>query len=227
MPRFNRSTVAEFPHHVTQRGNRCSLIFLDDQDRRIFLRKLKETFDKYELQILSYCLMDNHFHLIPVPKEASSLSLAMRDLLGPYATYFNQKHGITGRLWQGRFYSCVLDDPHLWEALRYVELNPVRAGLVRKAEDYPWSSAQSHCGLKQDDLLAPIHVPGNLITDWSLWLADEHENTGQEFKRIRQHTKTGRPCGADAFIDELERILGRPLKPQKGGRPRTKNLVNG
>jgi len=227
MARLNRSTVAEFPHHVTQRGNGRRLVFLDDQDRRIFLRRLKEACERYDLQILSYCLMDNHFHLIPVPNEASALSSAMHALLGPYAMYFNHKHGITGHLWQGRFYSCVLDEPHLWEAIRYVELNPVRAGLVRKAEDYPWSSAQSHCGLRQDALLEPIHVPANLITDWSLWLAEECENAGEQLKRIRQHTNTGRPCGSDAFIDELERILGRPLKPQKGGRPRKKNPVNG
>ena len=219
MPRFNRSTVAEFPHHVTQRGNRCSLIFLDDQDRRIFLRKLKETFDKYELQILSYCLMDNHFHLIPVPKEASSLSLAMRDLLGPYATYFNQKHGITGRLWQGRFYSCVLDDPHLWEALRYVELNPVKAGLVETPGKYAWSSARAHLE-GEDDILVQVEPMLSYVGDWAEYLALDVDE--EELAQMKRHERTGRPLGNTSFISKLETQLSRFLRKRKPG-PKHKN----
>jgi putative transposase len=217
MPRFQRLVIPGMPHHIVQRGNRRVDVFVDDSDRQVFLRMLSQVSEQYRLANVGYSLMTNHQHLVSIPQNENSLALAMRDLLGPYASYFNKKYGLSGRLWQGRFYSVVLDEPHFWAALRYVERNPVRAGLVRKAEDYRWSSAPAHCGLFEDPFLAPLPAGAPSLTEWSAWLAESE--TQSQVERIRRCTKTGRPCGSDAFLRELERCTGRVLLPRKLGRP--------
>ena len=146
MARRRRIILPRFPHHVTHRGNRRADIFRDDSDRRFYLSKAAEYSLKYQVRLYSYCLMTNHVHLIPVPESRASLSQCLHDLHGRYADYFNQKYGLVGHVWQERFYSCVLDDAHLWNAVRYVEQNPLRAEMVKKAEGYLWSSARAHCG---------------------------------------------------------------------------------
>jgi putative transposase len=218
MPRFKRLVIPGMPHHIVQRGNHRMNIFLEDGDRLVFLRMLGEVSEVHGLINLGYSLMTNHKHLVSIPKEESSLALAMRDLLGPYASYFNHKFGLNGRFWQGRFYSTVLDDTHFWAALRYVELNPVRAGMVQCAEQYPWSSAQAHRGLLQDPLLSPLPAGAALIANWADWLKEG--NNASELKFIRNCTKTGRPCGSESYIKELERITGRILAPRKKNRGR-------
>jgi putative transposase len=160
--------------------------------------------------------MTNHFHLISTPEHAVSLSFAMRDLPGPYASYFNHKHGFSGRLWQGRFYSTVLDETHFWAAVRYVERNPVRAGMVIRAEDCIWSAAAAHCGIRQDPLLTPLPAIPSYISSWPSWIKGEDDR--QEIKLIRTTTKTGWPCGSSPFIEELERALGIKFGVRKAGR---------
>jgi putative transposase len=224
MPRFKRLVVPGMPHHLVQRGNHGMNVFLDDHDREVFLRMLKEASDYHGLANLGYNLMTNHEHLVSIPKYENSLSLTMRDLLGPYAAYFNRKYGLNGRLWQGRFYSVVLDESHFWAALRYVELNPVRAGIVRRAEHYRWSSVPAHCGLCEDTLLAPLPAGASLIGDWSAWLKAGDSNS--QLDLIRKRTKTGRPCGAEPFVRELERITGRILIPRRVGRPSKQDIID-
>ncbi len=142
----------------------------------------------------------------------------MRDLQGPYASYFNARHGLCGRLWQGRFHSTVMDEEHFWQGLRYVERNPVRAGIVDRAEAYAWSSAAAHCRLSQDPLLAPLPTLPGYIGSWLDWIGAQEDR--QHLRIIRRNTKTGCPCGGDPFIEELERILGVSLKRRPRGRPR-------
>lgn len=145
---------------------------------------------------------------------------------GEYAEYFNEKYEVTGHLWEGRFFSCVLDEWHFWQAIRYVERNPVRAGLVDRAENYEWSSAATHCGLRDDPLLKAIPpLPGS-FGDWSAWLAIEELDA--DLAEIRKGTRTGRPCGSELFLKDLERKLGRVLVPNKrgGSRYRRQRLFN-
>jgi putative transposase len=217
MPRSKRIVIPGIPHHIVQRGNHRMNVFLDDNDRLVFLRMLSEVSAQHGLINLGYSLMTNHEHLVAIPKEESSLARALRDLLGPYAAYFNRKYGLNGRLWQGRFYSTILDEEHFWAVLRYIELNPVRAGMVQWAEQYPWSSAAAHCGLVEESLLSPL--PSGVVSmgDWSEWL--KTGNSKGEVKFIRECTKTGRPCGNEYFIKELEQRIGRILTPRKVGRP--------
>ena len=215
MPRLARVVVEGLPHHVTQRGNRKQNVFIDDTDRRVYLRLLGEWCEDAHLRIWAYTLMTNHVHLIAVPEQSESISVALQRVHGDYARYSNARHGQVGHVWQGRFKSTVLDDRHLWNAVRYVERNPVRASIVARAEDYPWSSAAAHCGLRDDPLLDDGLPLLDRLSDWAAWLRDE--DPPETVDLLRKRTRTGRPCGDGAFLKALERQLGRVLEAQKPG----------
>jgi len=200
-------------HHVTQRGNLRAQVFWGDCDYRSYLALLAE--QVAHLELLAYCLMPNHVHLIPVPDAEGALADAMKAVHQTYAKRQNAQRNVVGHLWQGRFYSCVMDEAHLWAAIRYIERNPVRAGLMARAEDYPWSSAAAHCGLRDDPLLSASLLLDDAITDWAAWLRMEDET---ESTRIRAHTDTGRPCGSREFQQRISALLGRPVTPRKTGR---------
>ena len=138
MPRVPRRIVPGFPHHITQRGTNRQSVFYTKQDRRVYLELLRGNSGQANVRILAYCLMLNHIHLVAVPEELDSLAICLRRTHGRYAQYLNVRCLRCGHLWQNRFYSCPMDNEHLWTALRYVELNPVRAGLTEKAEDFAW-----------------------------------------------------------------------------------------
>src|SRR5271155_1433416 len=144
MARFSRVGVVDVAHHVTQRGNARQVILANDADRVAYLDLLRQSSELYRLSLLGYCLMSNHVHLIVVPHTAGAMSQTLKHTHGRYASYWNARQPSTGHVWQGRVYSCPLDDSHLWAGLRYVELNPVRAGMVSAAQEWPWSSAAAH-----------------------------------------------------------------------------------
>ena len=218
MPRRARIVIPDCPHHVTQRGNRREEVFFTDADRQRYLALLNTYADTHGLAIHAYCLMSNHIHLVATPRTEASLAGALRPVFLRYAQHVNWAQQLSGRLWQGRFFSCPLDERHFWEAVRYVERNPVRARVVRKAERYPWSSAAAHCGLRADPLLADAEELTRRVGDWSAWLREGEDEV--MVSSIRRSTRTGRPAGSDRFIARLERLLGRALRPKKGGRPR-------
>ena len=154
MARLPRAVAVDTPHHVTQRGNARRFILESDSARLVYLQLLQHACRLHRLSLLGYCLMSNHVHLIAIPQRPDSLAMALKQVHGRYAAYFNALHASSGHVWQGRYYSCALDPPHLWAALRYTELNPVRAGLVAEPEAFPWSSATAHClPAAQDPLL--------------------------------------------------------------------------
>ncbi len=221
MPRFTRVVVPGLPHHITQRGNRRSATFHDSRDREVYMRLLGEYAERHRLGIWAYVLMTNHVHLVGVPEDENSLPATIRDTHSAYAAYFNRTYDAVGHLWQGRFFSCVLDSNHLRNTVRYVELNPVRAGIVKRAEDYDWSSAAAHCGMRLDTLMTDKLPPGSWPKDWSAWLGEGEPI--EQTTLIRSRTLSGRPWGSDSFVLELERRLGRRIRPRKRGRPVRKN----
>jgi putative transposase len=217
MSRVARVVVPGFPHHVTQRGNRRADVFENDEDREAYLRFLREYCEKRGLGVWAYCLMPNHIHLVVVPENEVALGQALRDAHTVYAMYFNSRTHMTGHVWQGRFFSCPLDESHLWAAVRYVELNPVRAGIVETAEAYPWSSAAAHCGMTRNPVLSTAYPPKGVVGDWSAWLRDPLEHEEEQYRAIRQQTHTGRPCGTPDFLSQVENLLGRALRPSRRG----------
>ena len=213
MPRVARVVVPDVPHHIVQRGNRQQAVFFDDGDRRRYLALLAEHSRLFGLSIQAYCLMDNHVHLVIVPSTAEGLGQAMRRMNMMYARHVNYRQGWTGHLWEGRYYSCPLDDRHFWAAVRYVERNPVRAAVVRQAWQYRWSSAAAHCGLRVDRLLTGRLEEADHVGDWKAFLLDDDEAVAI----LRRTTKTGRPCGHADFVARLEALLGRTLAPKRRG----------
>ncbi len=218
MARLARVLSTNTPFHITQRGNARQFIFQTDDDHLVYLDLLRTACRLHHLAPVGYCLMSNHVHLIAVPRLPHSLPLALKHTHGRYATYFNARYGSSGHVWQGRYYSCPLDTPHLWTALRYTESNPVRARMVTHAEDYRWSTAAAHCGLTaldawlDPDLFAAVWTP-------ALWRGYLTEEAEEQLAEIRQNTHTGRPPGSPDFVANLEQLLRRNLAPAKGGRP--------
>jgi REP-associated tyrosine transposase len=216
MTRRARTVVPGLPHHVTQRGNRRQLTFFEPDDYDLFLRLMAWACAHHGVEIWAWCLMPNHVHLIAVPSTADGLRLAMSEAHRRYTTEINERYGWKGHLWQGRFASFVMDERHTLAAARYIELNPVRAGLVATALDYPWSSARAHL-TGRDDVLAHVAPLLSRVPDWSVLLGGAADGADEE---LRKHEVTGRPLGTEDFVGELELRLGRALVPLKNGRPR-------
>lgn len=208
--------LPDIPHHVTQRGNMGIRIFNDNSHFRRYIALMKEYFEHYGVAVVAFCLMPNHVHLILVPPSCHALSGAMHDISTSYSAWSNKRKGIRGHLWQGRFYSCALDEHHLVAATRYVENNPVRAGLAGTACSYEWSSARNHCGLGRRYTFL-CRLPGvlGLVDDWRALLA---EGVEEDSEAIRRSTRTGRPCGSVEFCREMEGRTGRRIIPAFPGR---------
>jgi putative transposase len=176
---------------------------------------MKDACQKYRTYIWTYTLMDNHVHHVAVPEREDSLHKTMKVAHGEFTTYLNKKYGMVGHAWQGRFRSFPMDESHCVNAIRYVELNPVRAGMVKLAEDYLWSSAAAHCRLR-DDLLLSGECPLVLeVPNWSEWLKPDLDTAVAD--RIRRHTETGRPLGSTEFLIRIGKQIGRDLLPKKRG----------
>lgn len=221
MPHRKRIVVPGIPLHITQRGVRRLNIFRDNEDRCVYVRLFAQASRTFDMLVYAYCLMTNHTHFVAVPNREDSVWRTFHRVHSIYGSIFNAKYGLYGRLWEGRPHSTPTDESHFMAAVRYVEQNPVRAGIVRTAEEYPWSSARFHCGLVGSDELLDTRWPdAKALENWSQWLSRDCD-TGVE-NLIRRHTLSGRPCGDDAFIVALEQRLRRPIRPGKPGPKRAK-----
>lgn len=218
MPRIARAVARGYPHHVTQRGNYRQTVFETEGDYLQYLEWLKEYSERNALEIWAYCLMNNHVHFVCVPGREDSLARTFNTLHMRYSQYVNRRRKASGHLWQGRFYSTILDEPHVYAAVKYVETNPVRAGIVKKAEDYRWSSTRAHTSGSQDGIVSGRCYVLEEIRDWRDYLREKEDKTMVE--RIRKCSLTGRPCGDESFIRKLERRFARRLKALPYGRPR-------
>ena len=213
MARLARVLVAGVAHHVIQRGNRRQKVFFKDSDREKYLNFLKANSEKYGFDIWAYCLMTNHVHLVVVPHENESLAKGLGETHKQYTRMINSREKWAGYLWEGRFKSFPLDEKYLYTVIRYVERNPVRAKLVKCADDYHWSSAKSHVDKISDPLIKKFYLMDE-IDDWAKYLTDGSEI---ELETIRKYIETGRPLGREEFIERLEKKLDRILRIQKPG----------
>jgi len=219
MPRIARAVATGYPHHVVQRGNNRDQVFSSDSDRYAYIALLKKYSEKWRVKLLAYCLMSNHIHLLLRPQGEESLHKMMQGVTLCYTQHINRTHGRSGRLWESRYYSSIIDkERYLWAVARYIEQNPVRARMVNKAEDYPYSSALTHVrgelnGVVNEELFdasqrdAYRALLGEMVAE-------------DEMTRIRYSIRTGRPMGSEEFIGKMERKLGRCFKVRPPGRPK-------
>jgi len=214
MARMARVVAPGLPHHITQRGNRRMETFFTEADYRKYLYLMAEWCNRCEVQIWSYCLMPNHVHLIAVPESEDGLRRAIGEAHRRYTRYINFQKGWKGHLWQGRFASFPMDEQYLISTARYIELNPVRAKLVKRPEDYKWSSAKAHLQ-GEDDILVKVDPLSAIVGNWQDLL--DTELSEEDRDSIRQHERTGRPMGSEDFLSNLEQMTGRVLKKQKPG----------
>jgi putative transposase len=215
MARIARIVVPGLPHHVTQRGNRGERTFFGDSDYALYRDLLAQACRKCDVAIWAYCLMPNHVHLILTPSDASGLALALSRTHRRYAGFVNARARQTGHLFQGRFGSVAMDEAHLMAAARYVALNPVRARLVARAQDWRWSSVRAHL-LGRDDEAVSVQP----LLERAPRFADLIEGDADEagYVALRGAEAIGRPLGAPEFIAAIARQLGRAVAPRKRGR---------
>lgn len=220
MARLARAVAVGCAHHITQWGNNRQGVFFTDDDRQVYLELLAEQAAKYRLEVVGYCLMSNHVHLVAIPRSEDAMAKAIGRTHFRYAQYLNRRHRRSGHMWQGRFHSCALDERHFWLALRYVERHPVRGRLCRKPWRYAWSSAAAHTNEKAaSDLLDLARWYDRISAEtWRRELAEGL--TDAEMHRLQLRTQTGRPLGSDRFVSRLERRLGRRVRALPVGRPR-------
>jgi putative transposase len=215
MPRLARVVVPDVAHHATQRGNRRLPTFFGDEDYTAYRGLLAEWAVTRGVEVWAYCLVPSHVHLVAVPATQDALRRALGEAHRRYSRRVNFREGWRGHLWQGRFASFPLDQAHLsMMATRYVELNSVRARLVSRPEDYPWSSAAARlCG--RDDALVRVAPLLERFEAWGEFLAGGL--TEEKAGLLRRHERTGRPLSGESLLVRLEALLGRLLRPQKRG----------
>jgi putative transposase len=214
MARLARVVIPGHPHHVTQRGNGRARTFFGDADYALYRDLLAENCRAAEVEVWGWCLMPNHVHLILVPSDPDGLRRALARVHRHYAGVIQARRKRSGHFWQGRFGAVAMDEEHLAAALRYVALNPVRARLVKRAQDWRWSSTRAHLRDKDDGLTARAAIEDR-FPHFADLLADEPE--ADLFDRLRAAESIGRPLGNDKFLARIERLTGRRLKPAKRG----------
>jgi putative transposase len=225
MARKPRNIVAGYPYHAIVRGNNRQAIFLDDEDRRAYKSVLQESCAAHGLTVHAYALMTNHVHLVATPARPDSLALVMQAVGRQYVRYFNRRHGRTGTLWEGRYRASIIqEDRYFLACQRYVEMNPVKAGMAFMPHAYPWSSNAHHLGLVGDPLVTPhalYWALGNTPFDREAAyrrLFDEAPQVDEA--RLEEALDRGHPVAEEAFLGKLEVQTGRPWLRRPVGRPR-------
>lgn len=225
MARLPRLSVAGYPHHVIQRGNNRQAIFLNDADRRRMLELLEQNAAQFEVAVHAYVLMDNHFHLLLTPRTGDGLSRMMQAVGRRYVRYFNDSHGRTGTLWEGRYRSTLIEtERYLLACMAYIDLNPVRAGLVAQACDYPWSSHGHYAGLRTDRMVTPHPLYWQLgntpfAREAAYARLVQEGLTAQQQQALTESALRGWVLGSPAFVAELQKKTERRLSRASPGRP--------
>lgn len=226
MPRIGRVMLANYPHHVVQRGHNRQAVFAEPRDYTRYLDTLAEFKSEYGVRVYAYCLMTNHVHLLLEPgDEVAGIGRLMKRLAGRQTRYHNRLEGRTGTLWESRYKSSPVDsNEYLLACDRYIEINPVRARMVAVPEAYPWSSARHHLGIERCEWLDEDPCYLALSED----AAQRRERYREilygaipegEWALIRTAVQRGQLTGTDRFVDQVEGILGRRIEHRPPGRP--------
>ncbi len=213
--------AVDYPHHVVQAGNNRSKVFSDEKDMLVYLGLLKKYTEKWVCPVLAYCLMPDHVHLLVKPREDSSLAKTMQGITLCYTQYSNKKYNKSGRLWESRYYSCIVDkENYLWTVARYIEQNPIRSGIVDKEEEYPYSSARAHITGMADKVLGEEIFGEEGRREYVDFLHSHVSD--EEINKIRYSTRSNFPFGNETFVKVIGQSLGVNLIKQPRGRPRKK-----
>ena len=210
-----RVVVPNYPHHITQRGNRRQKTFFCDDDYRYYITLISEYALQSGTEIWAYCLMPNHVHLVMVPIEEDGLRSVLGEAHRRYTRHINFREGWRGHLWQERFHSFTMDESYLLSTGRYVERNPVAAKICENPADWQWASARAHLKGENDELVS-VQPMLDCIENWNAYLSDE--NMIEELELVKLHTRTGRPLGDKKFARTLELLTGEELAIKKPGR---------
>lgn len=232
MARLPRLTLAGYPHHVIQRGNNRQPIFLTAADHAYFLALIDENAKKLEVAVHAYVLMDNHFHLLATPRTDNGLPLLMQAIGRSYVRYFNQSKNRSGTLWEGRYRSTLIQaERYLLPCMAYIDLNPVRAGLVAEAKDYPWSSHGHYAGLRTDKCITPpplFWALGNTPFGREAAYADmvgRGVGADQE-AALTTAALSGWGLGDENFVADLQKQTQRRVQKAQPGRPVSKPIAD-
>ena len=225
MARHPRLALPGYPHHVIQRGNNRQPIVLDEADRKMLYSLWLEESPRHKVAVNAYVLLDNHFHLLLTPPSEEAMSLMMQSVGRSYVRYFNKRHNRTGTLWEGRYKSSVLDsEAYLLTCMSYIDLNPVRAGIVDAPENFDWSSYKHLIGQKIDKLVTPHalywglgNTPFSREAAYAEFVSSGLSATIQ--KDLTESVLKGRVVGRPEFLKTLQKKTQRPILPQKAGRP--------
>lgn len=215
MARLPRIVIPGIPHHVTQRGNGRQRTFFEDGDYALYLDLLASAAERARVEIWSYCLMPNHVHIVLVPSDGDGLWRTFGDLHRRYTGYINARRRTTGHLWQGRFGSVAMDEPHFVAALRYIALNPVRARLVKRPEQWLWSSTRAMLA-GVDDHVANVAPALERTGDFAAFLGEDFDEA-LTYASLRKAESVGRPIGSPEWLEDMEAQTGRKLAPGKRG----------
>jgi putative transposase len=225
MGRQPRLVADGLVYHALNRGNNRAPVFFDAADFQAFLLALRQTRERYPFRLFAYCLMKNHFHLVLQPEKGANVSRVLQSVTVAHTWHYHKERASSGHVWQGRFKSPVIEeDEHLLTVMRYVEANPLRAGITEDLASYPWSSYPVHGLGKSDDLVAEAPVWRGLGTTegarqkrWRKWV--HRPLTDKELNGVRGAVTTGRPFGTESWVDEMATRLGLDLGPRRRGRP--------
>jgi putative transposase len=222
MPRTRRVIIPGVAHHITQRGNNQQKVFFNDEDFCNYCFWANKYAAQYQIDILAYCLMPNHIHLIAIPYTKIGMSRFCNTVNMRHAQYINHKKNTNGHLWQSRFFSCPLDDIHLYFALRYEEQNPIRAGLTNRPWDYAWSSVRFHVGMDTNAYIRIRDMNMMNHNEWKKYLGYKDESMDET---IRENTYSGKACAVEENLKEWEKTLNCVLRSKKAGRPRKEDIA--
>lgn len=221
MARLARVVIPDVPHHVTQRGNGRQQTFFSDDDYALYGGLLREHCTAYAVGIWAWVLMPNHVHLILTPADSDGLRAALSKVHRAYAGHVHARTKRTGHFWQGRFGAVAMDEAHLWAAVPYVVLNPVRAQLVKHAPDWRWSSLHAHLDPVRGDGITDTAPVAARFGDFAALIAAGED--AERSQRLRRAESVGRPLGDPEFLAHIEATTGRNLQPGKRGPPKARS----
>lgn len=219
MARTARIVLPGYPHHVVQRSRGGEAVFAERDDYQAYLERLALSANEYGVAIYAYCLLPDSVHLVVVPRTAEGLALAIRRTHSTFSRLYNTKHGGAGTVWKDRFESCPVEKSRVLDIVRYVERLPVLRTPARKAERYEWSSAAAHAGKRVRSVVTEAWPPKGEVKDWGAFLKEKQP--AELLAEIEVATARGRPFGSAAFLTRVEKKVGRPVRAQRVGRPRS------